>query len=35
MIDGNRELAVQNYNKSLELNPRNDNARQMLENLAK
>ncbi|MBS1551086.1 MAG: FKBP-type peptidyl-prolyl cis-trans isomerase [Bacteroidetes bacterium] len=35
MIDGNRELAVQNYNKSLELNPRNDNARKMLENLAK
>ena len=35
MIDGNKELAASNYNKSLELNPKNDNARKMLENLNK
>ncbi len=35
MIDGNKELAANNYNKSLELNPKNDNARKMLENLNK
>lgn len=35
MIDGNKELAAINYNKSLELNPKNENARKMLENLNK
>lgn len=33
MIDGNKELAVKNYEKSLELNPNNDNAKKMLEQL--
>ena len=35
MIDGNNELARLNYNKSLELNPGNENAKKMLENLNK
>jgi tetratricopeptide (TPR) repeat protein len=30
---GNKELAIQNYKKSLELNPKNDNALRMLEQL--
>jgi FKBP-type peptidyl-prolyl cis-trans isomerase/Tetratricopeptide repeat len=35
MIDGNKELAIQNYEKSLELNPSNKNAVEMLEKLQK
>jgi tetratricopeptide (TPR) repeat protein len=30
MEAGQNELAIQNYERSLELNPGNDNARQML-----
>jgi CubicO group peptidase (beta-lactamase class C family) len=30
MVAGQMELAIENYRKSLELNPRNDNARRML-----
>ena len=30
---GEKELAIQNYEKSLELDPGNDNARKMLEDL--
>lgn len=33
MKAGNKELAIQHYEKSLELNPRNRNAKQMLEKL--
>ena len=33
MIDGNHELAIQNYKKSIELNPDNTNAVRMLERL--
>jgi acetyl esterase/lipase/TolA-binding protein len=33
MLSGNRELAIQNYRKSLELNPKNTNAVPMLEKL--
>ena len=33
MIDGNNELAIANYKKSLELNPRNANAEEMLKKL--
>lgn len=33
MIAGERERAIENYEKSLELDPANDNARQMLERL--
>jgi len=33
MIDGQNDLAVENYEKSLELNPKNDNAKKMLEKL--
>jgi tetratricopeptide (TPR) repeat protein len=32
---GNKELAIKNYKKSLELNPKNDNAKNMLEQLHK
>lgn len=35
MIDGNKELAILNYKKSLELNPNNTNAVEMLEKLQK
>lgn len=35
MIHGDNELAIQNYEKSLELNPRNTNAVQMIEKLRK
>lgn len=35
MIDGNKELAIANYKKSLELNPSNMNAVEMLEKLQK
>jgi len=30
MLNGNKELAIKNYKKSLELDPRNDNAKQQL-----
>lgn len=33
MIDGNTKLAIKNYEKSLKLNPNNDNAKKMLEQL--
>lgn len=33
MNNGDKELAITNYQKSLELNPGNDNAKQMLERL--
>ena len=33
MLDGQKELAIKNYKKSLELNPQNDNAKQMLQKL--
>jgi transglutaminase-like putative cysteine protease len=33
MKSGENDLAVKNYNKSLELNPKNDNAKKMLETL--
>jgi FKBP-type peptidyl-prolyl cis-trans isomerase 2 len=33
MIDGNKELAIKNYKKSLELNPGNENAKNMLQQL--
>lgn len=33
MVSGNNELAIVNYNKSLELNPENENAKNMLKNL--
>lgn len=33
MINGNKELALKNYKKSLELNPRNTNAVEMLKKL--
>ena len=35
MIKGENELAIQNYKKSLELNPNNENARKKLSELAK
>ncbi|GAB3503022.1 serine hydrolase [Emticicia fontis] len=35
MIAGNKELSISNYKKSLELNPLNNNARQMIEKLSK
>ena len=34
MIDGQRDLAIKNYKKSLELNPQNTNAVDMLKKLA-
>ena len=33
MINGDKELAIQNYNKSLKLNPDNKNAIEMLKRL--
>jgi hypothetical protein len=30
MIGGNKELAIKNYEKSVELNPQNDNGFRML-----
>jgi tetratricopeptide (TPR) repeat protein len=33
MLNGNTDLAVKNYKKSLELNPKNDNAQKMLKRL--
>jgi tetratricopeptide (TPR) repeat protein len=35
MKAGNKELAIADYKKSLELNPNNDNAKKMLEQLQK
>lgn len=35
MIDGNKELAIQNYKKSLEINPSNANASEMIQKLQK
>jgi hypothetical protein len=35
MKDNNKELAIKNYEKSLELDPKNDNAKKMLEELKK
>jgi tetratricopeptide (TPR) repeat protein len=35
MKAGNKELAIENYKKSLELNPGNENAKKMLEQLQK
>jgi len=35
MINGDRELAIKNYEKSLELNPKNSNAVEMLKKLKK
>jgi len=35
MKSGNNELAIENYRKSLELNPNNENARKILEQLQK
>ncbi len=34
MKNGDKELAIQNYNKSLELNPQNENGKLMLKRLA-
>ena len=33
MKDGNKELAIKNYEQSLELNPKNENAKEMLKRL--
>ena len=33
MVKGNRELAIENYRKSLALNPGNQNAAEMLQKL--
>jgi tetratricopeptide (TPR) repeat protein len=33
MRAGEKDLAIRNYEKSLELNPKNENAKKMLENL--
>jgi Tfp pilus assembly protein PilF len=35
MKDGNKELSIKNYEKSLELDPKNDNAKKMIEELEK
>jgi len=35
MKAGERELAIKNYEKSLELDPRNENAKKMLKDLRK
>jgi predicted TPR repeat methyltransferase len=35
MKNGETDLAIKNYKKSLELNPDNDNAKQMLRKLTK
>jgi FKBP-type peptidyl-prolyl cis-trans isomerase/Tetratricopeptide repeat len=35
MIAGNKKLAIKNYKKSLKLNPNNENAKKMLEELSK
>jgi FKBP-type peptidyl-prolyl cis-trans isomerase 2 len=33
MVDGNTKLAIKNYEKSIEINPENDNGKKMLEKL--
>jgi tetratricopeptide (TPR) repeat protein len=33
MTNGDKDLAIENYKKSLELNPQNSNAREMLKKL--
>jgi len=33
MRAGEKDFAIRNYEKSLELNPKNENAKKMLENL--
>jgi predicted TPR repeat methyltransferase len=33
LLSGDTELAIENYTRSLELNPENDNARRVLEDL--
>jgi predicted negative regulator of RcsB-dependent stress response len=33
MKAGNKDEAIRNYKKSLELNPKNDNAKKMLEKI--
>jgi hypothetical protein len=33
MTNGDKELAIANYRKSLELNPRNNNAKEKLKQL--
>jgi tetratricopeptide (TPR) repeat protein len=35
MINGDKEMAIKNYEKSLELNPKNTNAAEMLKKLKK
>ena len=35
MKHGDKELAIQNYKKSLELNPKNENAKKKLDELEK
>ncbi len=35
MADGNNKLAIENYKKSLKLDPKNDNAKKMIEKLQK
>jgi tetratricopeptide (TPR) repeat protein len=35
MKDGNKEQAIKNYEKSLKLDPKNDNAKKMIEELKK
>ena len=35
MTVGERDLAIRNYDKALELNPENENAKRMLEDLRK
>ena len=35
MINGDKELAIENYEKSIELNPKNTNAAEMLKKLKK
>jgi tetratricopeptide (TPR) repeat protein len=34
MLNGDKKLAIQNYKKSLELNPKNENAKKMIQKLA-
>jgi tetratricopeptide (TPR) repeat protein len=33
MVNGDKELAIKNYQKSIELNPQNDNGKEMLKKL--
>jgi Flp pilus assembly protein TadD len=33
MVNGDKELAIRNYRKSIELNPQNDNGKEMLKKL--